>query len=533
MKVRSIEHEDPTAMAAMDFGLRDWARRDPDRPAVKEIDGPATSFAELERLTNRYAHLLRDAGLERGDHLAAVLGNSVHILALAWAAYRSGLYFTPVANTLSASEMAYVVANSQAKVVISDQRFAATAREVPRAKSAARRFYSLGGLIDRYEPIEPALARMPDGPISDESPGAVMLYSSGTTGAPKGIWRPLPVIDQADDGPPLFARDLMAVFDFRASDRYLSCGPLYHAGPLRWSLSVIAAGGSTILISKFDADRALTLLEQEEVTLSQWVPTMFHRMLALSEERRRAFHAPRHRAAYHGAAPISPSLKRAMIDWWGPIIEEYYAGSESVGLCSITTEEWLRKPGSVGRSRKGTLHILDEDSQELPPGSAGSVFFSGTTPFQYFGEPEKTASRTSKQGYQTFGDIGHVDQDGYLFLSDRLDDVIISGGVNIYPQELEQALEQVPGVAEAGVVGMQDAEFGERPVAFVVADGSHVDFELLRTELFAHCRERIGRTKQPKEIRFIDALPRSDAGKLLRRVLRDMPAAQHSTQFVV
>ncbi len=518
---------DSVASTAMDYGLREWARREPDRLAVKEVDGLATTFGELERLTNRFAHVLRDAGLKRGDHLAAVLGNGAHMLAIAWAAYRTGLYFTPVPVTFSASEMAYVVANCQAKMVISEPGFAGTTGELPRAESLVRRFCSLGGIIDGYEPIEAALARMPAGPISDESPGAIMLYSSGTTGAPKGIWRPLPAIEEVEHGPPTFARDLVALFDFRPGDRYLSAGPLYHAGPLRWSLSVIASGGSTILMTKFDADRALTLLEQEEITLSQWVPTMFHRMLALPEDRRSAFRAPQHRAAYHGAAPISPSLKRAMIDWWGPIIEEYYAGSESVGLCSITTEEWLKKPGSVGRARKGAIHILDEDSKELRPGATGRVFFRGTAPFEYFGEPEKTASRTSQQGYQTFGDIGHIDQDGYLFLSDRLDDVIISGGVNIYPQELEQALEHAQGVGEVGVVGMKDDEFGERPVAFVVPDGSHADIELLRAELIAHCRSQLGRIKQPKEIRFIDALPRSEAGKLLRRVLRDMDTAQY------
>jgi acyl-CoA synthetase (AMP-forming)/AMP-acid ligase II len=368
---------------------------------------------------------------------------------------------------------------------------------------------------------------MPDGAINDESPGAIMLYSSGTTGAPKGIWRPLPLLEDVDQGPPPFARDLITLFTMGAGDRYLSTGPLYHAGPLRWSLSVIASGGCAVLMGKFDADRALALLENDGITLSQWVPTMFHRMLALPPERRSAFHAPQHRAAYHGAAPISPALKRSMIDWWGAIIEEYYAGSESVGLCSITTEEWLERPGSVGRARKGEIHILDEDSRDLSVGDTGRVFFSGTTPFEYFGDADKTVSRTSKQGYQTFGDIGRVDEDGYLFLSDRLDDVIISGGVNIYPQELEHALEQAPSVAEAAVAGMKDDEFGERPVAFVVvADDGCEDLELLGLELIAHCRERLGRIKQPKEIRFVDALPRSDAGKLLRRVLRDAPLTE-------
>lgn len=509
-------------MKAFEFGLRDWARRDPDRLAVKEVNGAATSFSALERLANQFAHFLRSIGLQRGDHIAAVLGNGPHILALAWAAYRTGLYFTPIANTLSAGELAYVVANSQAKAVIADQRFAATTAGLPQGQNSARHFFSLGGAISSFEQLEVVLATMPAEPVADESPGTIMLYSSGTTGAPKGIWRPLPTAEQLGDGPPPFARDLIALFDIRADDRYLSTAPLYHAAPLRWSLAVMAAGGCAIVMGKFDAELALTLLEQEQITVSQWVPTMFHRMLALPEARRKTFRAPRHRAAYHAAAPISVPLKRAMIDWWGPIIEEYYGGSESVGLCSITAEEWQQKPGSVGRSRKGAIHILNENHEEQPIGTAGTIFFSGSPPFTYFGEPAKTAARTSPQGYQTFGDIGYVDADGYLFLSDRLDDMIISGGVNIYPQEIEQALDQAPGVTETGVVGMKDAEFGERPIAFVIPKDTAVDRDKLRTDLFAWCRERLGRTKQPKEIRFIDALPRSEAGKLLRRTLRDM-----------
>jgi acyl-CoA synthetase (AMP-forming)/AMP-acid ligase II len=506
----------------MQFGLRDWALREPRRLAVKEVNGSQTSFGELEVLTNRIAHLLRQIGLNRGDHVAVILGNNPHILAFAWACYRAGLYFTPVANTFSASEVAYVVANSQAKAVIADHRFETSVVGLAQAQSDARHFFVLGGSVAGFERIEPLLAAMPSEPIADESPGAIMLYSSGTTGAPKGIWRPLPTAEQIGDGPPPFARDLITLFDIRSSDRYLSTAPLYHAAPLRWSLAVIAAGGSVALMGKFDADLALTLLERERITLSQWVPTMFHRMLALPEERRSRFRAPDHRAAYHAAAPISVPLKQAMIAWWGPIIEEYYGGSESVGLCSITTEEWLRKPGSVGRSRKGKIHILDASFQELPSGQAGAIFFSGASPFQYFGEPQKTAARTSPQGYQTFGDVGHVDRDGYLFLSDRLDDMIISGGVNVYPQEIEQALDQAPGVAEAGVVGMTDAEFGERVVAFVVPTNPSADLGELQATLFEFCKKTLGRTKQPKEFRFLESLPRSEPGKLLRRKLRDM-----------
>jgi acyl-CoA synthetase (AMP-forming)/AMP-acid ligase II len=512
-------------MKAMQFGLRDWASKDPDRIAVKDTQGRAVSFGELEQLANRFAQLLRQVGLNRGDHVAAVLGNGPHILALSWAAYRAGLYLTPVPTTLSARETSYIVANSQAKAVIADSKFAGAIEDLPRARNSVLRFFALGGSIRLFDPLESALERLPDSPIADESPGALMLYSSGTTGAPKGIWRPLPSIEDVAEGPPPFARDLISLFDIRADDRYLSPAPLYHAAPLRWTLATTAAGGSAVIMGKFDAELALTLLEREHITISQWVPTMFHRMLALPEERRSAFRASAHRVAYHAAAPISVPLKKAMIGWWGSILHEYYAGSESVGLCSITSEEWLHKPGSVGRVRRGILHILGKDQEELGPNVAGTIYFSGTSPFQYFGEPEKTAARTSRQGYQTFGDVGYVDDDGYLFLSDRLDDMIISGGVNIYPQEIEQALEQAPGVAEVGVVGVSDAEFGERPVAFVTTAHSSIDQDSLRAELFAYCKDKLGRTKQPREIRFIDALPRSEAGKLLRRALRDIHQA--------
>ena len=248
---------------------------------------------------------------------------------------------------------------------------------------------------------------------------------------------------------------------------------------------------------------------------------MFQRLLALPEERRLAFHAPWHAHAIHGAAPCTPAVKRAMIAWWGPIIEEYYSGSDGVGLTSIGSQEWLAKPGSVGRAKKGIVHILGDDDEDLPAGKTGRIFFDGVAPFVYFGDAAKTASRTSRQSYQSFGDIGYVDQDGYLFVSDRLDDMIISGGVNVYPQEIEAALEEVEGVAECGVVGFPDEEFQERPVAFVVPSGAFANAtDVLRVGLDAHVRERLGRIKWPREIHFVTELPRSPTGKLLRRELR-------------
>jgi acyl-CoA synthetase (AMP-forming)/AMP-acid ligase II len=325
---------------------------------------------------------------------------------------------------------------------------------------------------------------MPETPRSDENPGALMMYSSGTTGAPKGIWRPLPTLDQLAGGPPTFARDLVELFGLASDTRYLSTAPLYHAAPLRFALAISAVGGLSVVMEKFDAARALDLIEEHRLNTSQWVPTMFHRLLALQEKRRLAYHAPSHTRAIHGAAPCTPAVKRAMIAWWGPIIEEYYSGSEGVGLTSIGSQEWLAKPGSVGRAKKGIVHILDDDDEDLPAGETGRIFFDGVPPFAYFGDAAKTASRTSRQSYQSFGDIGYVDQDGYLFVSDRLDDMIISGGVNVYPQEIEAALEEAEGVAECGVVGFPDEEFQERPVAFVVPSSAFANAtDVLRLRL--------------------------------------------------
>jgi acyl-CoA synthetase (AMP-forming)/AMP-acid ligase II len=346
-----------------------------------------------------------------------------------------------------------------------------------------------------------------------------MLYSSGTTGRPKGIWRPL--ADPAAIGPglPPFARDLAQVFGFGPATRWISPGPLYHAAPLRFSLAVNAAGGLVAVMEKFEAREALRLIDALELTDTQWVPTMFQRLLALPEAERRAFRGTSHRRAIHGAAPCTPALKRAMIAWWGPILDEYYAGSESIGLTRLDSTEWLAHPGSVGRPAIGTAHILGEGDEELPAGATGRVFFGGRPGFGYFGDDGKTATRTSRQGWQSLGDIGHVDTEGYLYLSDRLDDMIISGGVNVYPQEIEAAIEEVEGVLECGVVGMPDPEFDERPVAFVVA-ARPGETEALRERLLRHLGERLGRIRQPREIHFVTELPRSPAGKLLRRELR-------------
>ena len=351
-----------------------------------------------------------------------------------------------------------------------------------------------------------------------------MMYTSGTTGAPKGVIRPLLPADWR--GTPPFAADLIALFGIAGDDvRYLSTAPLYHAAPLRFALAITAGGGTAIVMERFDAESALQLVEEQRITHSQWVPAMFQRLLSLPAERRAAFSAPAHRSAIHGAAPCPATLKQSMIDWWGPILVEYYSGSEGIGLTLIDSAEALTHPGSVGRTRKGVLHIADEHGAELPAGATGLVCFSGVAPFAYHKAPQKTAARTLPQGWQTFGDIGHVDADGYLYLTDRQDDMIISGGVNVYPQEIEATLRTLHGVWDCAVVGIDDERFGETPVAFIVAQRDcALDGPTLLATVTRHCERHLGRFKRPSRFMLIDALPRSATGKLLRRRLRELVA---------
>lgn len=492
----------------------------PDRVAVVCADERLT-YGELESLTNRMAALFRAAGLQRGDHVATLLGNRPETLAVAWAAWRCGLYLTPMSTALSATEAGYLISDSGARVVIADAAAATLAAALPPLTHTPVQWWSLKGRIFGYEAIEPRLERASGRATAHEPPGALMMYTSGTTGAPKGVIRPLLPPDWRGTAP--FAADLIELFDLGGPDvRYLSTAPLYHAAPLRMALSVTAGGGTIYVMDRFDAARVLHLLQAERITHSQWVPAMFQRMLALPAAQRKAFTAPAHRSAIHGAAPCPAPLKHAMIEWWGPILVEYYSGTEGVGLTLIDSADWLAHPGSVGCARKGAIHIVDEQGQDTPAGSTGLVCFSGTAPFEYHGAPEKTASRMPREGLQTFGDVGHLDADGYLYLTDRQDDMIISGGVNLYPQEIESAIREVEGVFDCAVVGAPDAGFGERPVAFVEIDHKAVaTTEDIVQAVTAHCRQRLGRFKQPVSIQVIDALPRSATGKLLRRQLRD------------
>lgn len=503
------------------WNLRQHARQSPQRVAIS-CEGRKITYGELESLANKIAKYLRAHGLVRGDHIALLMGNCPEILALVWGAWRAGLYITPMSTALTQTELTYLIKDCDAKLVLVDANLGeASAQLAKKLSSNVCQFASVGGSLENCTDLNVVLSTISDQPLDDECPGALMMYTSGTTGLPKGVFRPLPEVSQIDT--PSFAADLIQLFGMGGDNvRYLSTQPLYHAAALRFALAVTAGGGYVRIMSKFNAESALALLQSDEITHSQWVPVMFQRLLNLPESVRKAFHAPHHCRAIHGAAPCSISLKTAMIEWWGPIFLEYYSGSEGVGLSMIDSHEAQTHPGSVGKVVKGILHVVKsaDSLEELPHGEVGMLFFSGIPSFQYYKEPEKTAARTHANGWQTLGDLGHVDSDGYVYLSDRLDDMIISGGVNVYPQEIETVIAAVSGVQECAVVGISDAEFGERPIAFVVPEFAHSPASLI-DRVRKHCEDHLSRIKRPDRFELIARLPRTPTGKLLRRQLRN------------
>ena len=416
----------------------------PERVAI-EIGAQALRYGELEAQVNRLTHVFKALGLSRGDHIAGLLANSPFPLIMAWAAWRSGLYFTPVYTALAVPEAPHILRDSQARLMIVDGRFASQVAALRAQAGGVKHWLSHGDRIAGVEPVEDAMARASAQPREDESPGALMLYTSGTTGSPRGVWRPLPSV--AGQGAPTFAADLIALCWLDEQMRYLSTAPLYHAAPLRFALAITAAGGLVHALEKFEPEAALSAITEFGITHSQWVPTMFQRLLQLPPELRAGHSAPRHVMALHAAAPCPAAVKRAMIEWWGPVLLEYYSGTEGVGLTMIDSAQWLAHPGSVGRSVKGVPHVVDDASHELPAGQVETIYFSGVTPFEYFCDPQKTALRTHAAGWQTLG-VGYLDADGYLYLTDRMDDMIISGGVNVYPQEIEAAILELAEIVD-------------------------------------------------------------------------------------
>jgi long-chain acyl-CoA synthetase len=495
----------------------------PLQPAfIMAESGEAVTYAELEARSNRLAHLLRNRGLKRLDHYAIFMENNSRYLEACGAGERSGLYFTCVNSYLTASELAYILTNSESRILITSIAKLDIAREALRECPKVELCIVADGAgeSDRIVGLEEVTRTLPNTPISDECIGTAMLYSSGTTGRPKGILRTLP------EQPPV---QQMALFDFlqklwlyREGMIYLSPAPLYHSAPQAAVNLAIREGGTAIIMEHFDPERYLALVEKWGVTHSQLVPTMFSRMLKLSEETRKRHDLSSLEVAIHAAAPCPSTVKDDMIKWWGPIIHEYYGATEGLGFTACNSTEWLAHRGTVGKVLLGDLHILDENMEACPVGTPGTVWFKTATSFEYFNDPNKTKEARSPDGsMSTVGDVGYVDSDGYLYLTDRATFMIISGGVNIYPQECENLLITHPKIADAAVFGVPNPDLGEEVKAVVQPMPGVLPGPDLAQELISFCSEQLSRQKVPRSIDFEHELPRLPTGKLYKRLLRD------------
>ncbi len=499
----------------------------PLQPAfIMASTGETVTYAELEARSNQLAHLLRNRGLKRLDHYAIFMENNSRYLECSGAGERSGLYYTCVNSYLTPSELAYIINNSQSRILITSMAKLDVAREALKECLKVELCIVVDGPGENWREsehivgLQQATAGLPKTPIADESNGTAMLYSSGTTGRPKGIVRPLQEVPPSEQLP-LFSF-LQKLWHYREGMIYLSPAPLYHSAPQAAVNLTIRNGGTAIIMETFDPERYLELVQRWGITHTQLVPTMFSRMLKLPEEVRRRYDLSSLEIAIHAAAPCPALVKEDMIKWWGPIIHEYYGATEGLGFTACNSEEWLAHRGTVGRVLLGDLHILDEDMQPCPMGTPGTVWFKTATPFEYFNDPGKTSEARSADGsMSTVGDVGYVDSDGFLYLTDRATFMIISGGVNIYPQDCENLLITHPKIADAAVFGVPNPDLGEEVKAVVQPMPGVRPGPDLAAELIQFCSEQLSRQKVPRTIDFEAELPRLPTGKLYKRLLRD------------
>ena len=513
---------------------RQQAMTHPDKPAIiMASSGETVTFGEYEARSNQVAHFLRDAGLRRGDHIAVFIENSPQLLEIEGGAERTGLYYTLVNTYLGAEEVAYIVANSQAKVLFSSVARREVAEAVTAKCPGLDRMLMTGPapLPAGWEPYDAVVGGYPAVPVPGESLGAAMLYSSGTTGQPKGILRDLPT---GGPGEPLPVMEFVrGIFGFREGMTYLNPAPLYHAAPQASVAAALRMGCTVIVMEHFDPEQWLALVERYRVTHCQMVPVMFNRLLRLPDEVRARYDTSSLEYIIHAAAPCPVHVKQAMIDWLGPIINEYYGATEANGFTFCTAAEWLAHPGTVGRPVLGELSILDGEGKECPTGTDGTIWFRGATAFEYFQDPGKTAESRSSDGMASaVGDIGHVDADGYLYLTVRKSYMIISGGVNIYPQETENILSAHPAVLDVAVIGVPNGDLGEEVKAVVQLVDPAAAGPRLAEDLIAYCRDRLAHFKCPRTVDFVPELPRSETGKLYKRILRDAYWAGHQSSIV-
>nr|MBF0684201.1 acyl-CoA synthetase [Pseudomonas sp.] len=501
--------------------LGDHAALTPDKPAVIMAGtGAARTYREVDEASNRLAHHLYEIGLRRGDHIAILMENNIRYLDVCWAAIRSGLIITPVNRFLTPGEADYILQDCGAQVLISSHAMAELAGSL-QATQGMRSLLMVDGTIPGWQDLDSSIEGCPPTPLAEEWLGTIMLYSSGTTGRPKGILRGL-TGGKVQEG--ITIQQVLRRYRLSQDSVYLCPAPLYHAAPVTYAIGAHFEGATVVVMDKFEPLEALRAIERYGVTHSQWVPTMFIRMLRLPQEERERFDLSSHQVAVHAAAPCPVAIKQRMIEWWGPILQEYYAGTEGNGFTDIDSHDWLKHPGSVGRALIGELHICDENGNELPPNEPGLIYFAQPQlPFTYHNAPEKTqsAQHPIHPNWTTLGDIGKVDEEGYLYLTDRKAFMIISGGVNIYPQQVEDALMQHPDVVDAGVIGVPDEEMGEAVKAIIEPVPERSRDAGFVQELTEFVRARVARYMVPRSIDFVDEMPRLATGKLNKFALRD------------
>ena len=516
-----------------------WARQQPDKPAIISKAGDRT-FGELNANANRLARTLRARGITAGDSLSLICSNRPEFAETLAACQRIGVRLTPINWHLTGGEMAYIIEDSEAKAVIADARFReAVETAIAGVTTAPPILLAVNGAIDGFDDYATAIAPQDGSDIEDPTVGRSMMYTSGTTGRPKGVDRPVSAASAAEAARTPTATQAASRYN-PETDLHLCTGPMYHAAPLAFSLSgPLAAGVGVVVMDGWDAQEALELIERHGITHTHMVPTMFHRLLAIPEEERNKRDLSKLRYVIHGAAPCPVAVKKALIDWLGPIVFEYYAATEGSGS-SVTSEDWLKKPGTVGKpATEDHVRILDENLQDLPANEVGTVYLKSpaTAKFRYFKDDEKTTnSYLPDQGYFTLGDHGYLDEEGWLFLTGRSAELIISGGVNIYPAEVDAVLLTHPAVGDVGTIGIPAPDWGEEVKAVVELKAGVSPSDELAAELVEFCRERLAHYKCPRTVDFVDELPRHDNGKLYRKKLRELyvenedPTGHRSTQ---
>jgi len=507
------------------------AQSQPDKIAyVMAGSGETVTYRQLDERSNQFAHLLRAAGLQPGDHIAILLENHPRFFEICWGAQRAGIIYTAISTRLKLAEADYIVNNCAARLVVASVAQGELASALlPHMGGVAQKLV-VDGKLNGYESFEQALSLHPVTPIADQTAGADMLYSSGTTGYPKGVFVPpeSPEIDASTS----LVDICRGLYGMGPQTVYLSPAPLYHAAPMRFCMTAMRLGGTCVIMEHFEPVAYLALIEKYRVTHTQVVPTMFVRLLKLPAEDRARHDLSSLQFAIHAAAPCPVQVKEQMIAWWGPVIWEYYAGTEGNGMTMVRSQDWLTHKGTVGKAVIGKLRICNDEGLELLVGDTGTVFFADGKVFTYHDDPTKTAASTNAQGWTTLGDVGYVDEEGYLYLTDRKAYMIISGGVNIYPQEVENLLVTHPKVYDVAVLGIPNDDFGEEVKAVVQPADMAEAGPALAAELIAYCHAHLSSIKCPKSVDFEPDLPRHPTGKLYKRLLKDRYWADHNSKPV-